>query len=306
MMKILVIGSANIDYVVSMNTLPQPGETVLGKDVELHPGGKGANQAVACALLGGNTQFVARLGDNADTVLLERMFEKVGLGISGIDKISNQTTGVAYINVDSEGQNTIIVVPGSNAKCTREFLISRDEYIRDADIILLQLEIPFEAVEHVIKRAKELGKKVVLNPAPIQRGVTVPWIGQVDYLTPNETELESLTGMPVNTVEEIIVAARSLLKTGVGHVVVTVGKRGALLVNHEEQILFAPPEITVVDTTAAGDTFNGAMVVALAEGMDLHDSIRFANTAATLTVSRRGAQSSIPNRQEVEQFSTHV
>lgn len=302
MKKILIIGSANIDYVVSMDALPQTGETVMGQDVELHPGGKGANQAVACALLGGNANFIAMLGDNADTTLLDHMFDKVGLGIEGIGRVPNVTTGVAYINVDQKGQNTIIVVPGANALCTREFLISRDDYITEADYILLQLEIPLDAVEYIINRAKELNKQIVLNPAPMPKGMILPFIGKVDYLTPNETELNSLTGMPVGTIDEISTAAQSLLKTGVKNVIVTVGKRGALLVTSNEQAHFAPPQIEVVDTTAAGDTFNGAVVVGLAEGMSLHQSIRFANAAATLTVSRKGAQSAIPDRREVDSF----
>lgn len=304
MKNILVIGSSNIDCVITMDALPQSGETVIGRNVELHPGGKGANQAVASALLGGRTEFVTVLGDSADTVLLEDMFGKVGLDVTGVGRASNQTTGVAYINVDREGQNTIIVVPGANSKCTKEFLVSRDDYIIEADIILLQLEIPFDAVEYAIKRANELNKLIVLNPAPIQKGVMVPFIGNVDYLTPNETELKNLTSMPVNSISEITGAAYSLMKTGVKNIIVTVGKRGALLVNEDEQVLFTPPDVIAVDTTAAGDTFNGALVVGLAEGMSLHQSIRFANIAAALTVSRKGAQSAIPSRKEVDQFIT--
>jgi ribokinase len=302
MKKILVIGSSNIDYVVSMNRLPKTGETVMGNGVEIFSGGKGANQAVACGLLGGRTGFLTVLGNTVNTNLLEEMFTKAEISIDGIDRKDDHVTGMAYINVDSKGQNTIIVVPGANTQCTKEYLLSRDDFFKEADIILIQLEIPLDAVAYAIGRAKELGKIIVLNPAPMPEGEELFFIDQIDYLTPNETELGILTGMPIDSLDNITRGAEALVARGVKHVIVTLGKQGALLVNAHHQKLYAPPEIKVVDTTAAGDTFNGALVVGLAEGMSLDDSIYFANVAASLTVSRKGAQAAMPMRDEVEKF----
>lgn len=302
MKNIVVIGSSNIDFVISVKDLPVPGETVLGRCVLNYPGGKGANQAVACGLLGGNTSFVTVLGNSKENDLLQSMFAKAALDISTIKYVPEVHTGAAYINVDEKGQNTIIVIPGSNEYCTKEFIQQRKSSIEAADIVLIQLEIPFETVSYVVEYAKGLGKTVILNPAPISGNAFHSLFGFVDYLTPNETELQAITGMPVSTLQEIETAARTLLKTGIKAVVVTIGKRGAMLVTNDGSAVFSPPSIEVVDTTAAGDTFNGAIAVGLSEGKTIEQSIEFANHASTITVSRKGAQSSIPTREEVENF----
>lgn len=302
MNKILVIGSSNIDYVVTVDVLPVAGETLLGNDLSLYPGGKGANQAVACGLLGGDVTFITALGNTQDNHLLEEMFDKARLNVDGVKHIADTVTGAAYITVDASGQNSIVVISGANKFCTKEYVMQQRKYIEESDIILMQLEIPYDAIRWVAGYAKELGKTVILNPAPFKEGMVLDFLDKIDYLTPNETELHSLTGMPVDSLEEIEKAAKSLLEQGIKCVIVTIGKRGAFYVSGEGCSHHTPPEIRVVDTTAAGDTFNGAIAVGLSEGKSIGEVIDFANHAATLTVSRRGAQSSIPKREEVEKF----
>lgn len=302
MKRILVIGSSNIDCVITSEILPVPGETVLGRYVEKHPGGKGANQAVACGLLGGNTVFLSALGCDGDEQLLLDMFEVAGIDCSGIRRVAQVPTGTAYINVDRNGHNSIVVIAGANSYCDRQYLQSCDRYFKDADIVLIQMEIPHEAIDYILSRTNELGKLVILNPAPAPEQFESSWYAKVDYLTPNETELHKISGLPVNSLAEIEVAARKLLDQGTEHIIVTLGGKGAMLVQKGVTQLFSPPDIKVVDTTAAGDTFNAAIAVALSEGRTIEDAIQFANYASTISVSRKGAQPSIPTRKEVDGF----
>ena len=301
MKKILVIGSSNVDVSIRATSIPKAGETVKGLFVSLNAGGKGANQAVACSRLGGNTGFITVLGSEGSSSLLP-MFHESGIDCRGIDVLDGKQTGTAYITVDNDGKNTIVVIPGTNYDCSADYIKSKDYLIQEFDIIVLQLEIPEEAVDYAIKRSAELGKTVILNPAPAPASLNPDWLSKIDYLTPNETELEKISGMSVSSVQEAKIAAQSLISKGVKNVIATLGGGGALLVSSSCSEQFTPPDIKVVDTTAAGDTFNGAVAVYLAEGKDISEAIVFANAAATLSVSRKGAQESIPSRDETEKF----
>lgn len=301
MKKILVVGSSNIDIVVGTKSLPAPGETVHGLSVDKKPGGKGANQAVAAGKLGGDVTFLSAIGNEDDSSILLNMFELSGLHVDHLLRTTTQT-GTAYILVDENGRNSIVAVPGANNECTTEYLESCKEVFDEADIILLSLEIPQESVEYSIRLGAEKGKSIILNPAPAPESFNESLYSCIDYITPNETELGKMSGMTVSSDEEIVKAATTLLEKGVRNVLVTLGGRGAMLVNSSGHKVFTPPDITVVDTTAAGDTFNGAVCVYLAEGRSIEDAITFANNASTISVSRKGAQTSIPFRKEVEEF----
>ncbi len=301
MKKILVIGSSNVDISIRTESIPKAGETVMGRSVSINAGGKGANQAVACSRLGGDAAFLTVLGSDRGKELA-RMFSDAGLDCSGVSILDDRQTGTAYITVDDNGRNSIVVIPGTNYDCTPEYLASQDHLLQASDIIVLQLEIPEETVNYAIRRGVELGKTIILNPAPAPDSINPEWFPLIDYLTPNETELEKISGMPVSSVEEAEAAAMALIRKGVRNVVATLGGNGALLVSRDGAEQFIPPDIKVVDTTAAGDTFNGAVAVYLSEGRSIQDAIVFANAAATLSVSRKGAQESIPSRKETDAF----
>jgi len=301
-MKILVVGSSNIDYVISSPSIPKPGETVIGNGVVKKPGGKGANQAVAVSKLGGEVTFLSALGCHGDESILYDMFNLSKLSVNKLRICNEANTGCAYITVDSTGQNSIVVIPGANDYCDADYLQKCDDAFKDADIILLCMEIPFESVEYTIKRAKKLNKKVVLNPAPAPDFFNEELFSSIDILTPNETELEKLSGLPVSNINEVETAAKSLLRKGLNSIIVTIGSKGALYISSNKVELFSSPKVKVKDTTAAGDTFNGALCVYLAENHSIEESIEFANVAASISVSRDGAQTSIPFRNEIEEF----
>lgn len=304
--KILVIGSTNIDLVVPVDHTPEVGETILGGVLKKVPGGKGANQAVACGRLGGKTTFLTAVGaDGLGEKALSNMAQ-AGVDISRVRRSEAMDTGMAMICVNREGNNSIVVVPGANTLCDLTYIRQHEEQIRTADILLAQLETPADAVYYALERGKALGKITMLNPAPAPEEIPEEVYRGLTYLTPNETELSRLTKLPVDSLEEVERAAAALLDKGVEHVIVTIGKRGAMLCSRAGAKVFPPPYIKVADTTAAGDTFNGAVAVKLAEGADVEEAIPFANAASTLSVSRPGAQTSIPSREEVERFLAQI
>lgn len=288
-----------MDMVVNVPSIPKPGETLLGRDIKYFPGGKGANQAFAAASLGGNVSMIGSVGKDEHGVHLLNSLKSVGVDTSGISQV-DENTGLALIYVDKNSQNCIVVIAGANNHVDENFIDSMDELINDSEWVILQMEIPKKTVEHVIKRAASLNKKVILNPAPAPDSFPVELYKNIDIITPNETELESLTKLPVNTMEQIISAAKALHEKGVSQVIVTCGKEGAVLVNSEGSFHFPTTDVKVVDTTAAGDTFTAAVAVALSEGKSIREAINFGNCAASITVMRSGAQSSIPSRGEVE------
>lgn len=300
--KILVMGSANLDFVVRVNKMPAVGETLLCKSFERLPGGKGANQAYACGLLGGDVAFLGAVGKDGLGELLVDNLKKAGVNCTGVVFREEMSTGLAVIYVDDEGNNSIVVIPGANSSCFMNDLEKAEALLKEAGIVMAQLEIPQDEVYAVMKKAHEAGKFTILNPAPAPEAIP-DWVYPTLHLiTPNETELKKLTGMPVDTVDEAQQAARLLLKKGVKNVIATLGGRGALLVNRQGESLFAPPSVPVIDTTAAGDTFSGALAVKLAQGEALESAVIFANGAAALAVSRKGAQASVPTLQETEAF----
>lgn len=299
MNKILVIGSTNIDLIAQVKHLPRPGETVGEARFIRSNGGKGANQAVAAARLGGNVGFVSCLGDDAAAAALRQQFTADGIDTEGLITAAEIPTGTALIFVSEEGENCIAVSPGANHQLTPAAIDAVAERIAGAEYLLLQLEIPMETVVRAIEKASEAGTRVVLNPAP-----AIPLadelLRKLYLITPNRTEIETLTGIPVHTPEDASRAAAALLAKGVEHVIVTLGSEGALIKTPTEEMLIPAYPVTAVDTTAAGDVFNGALLVALSEGRPLQEVVRFAARCASVSVTRLGAQTSIPWRREIE------
>jgi ribokinase len=295
---ILVIGSANMDMVVFTERFPRPGETVLGKQFAMFPGGKGANQAVCCAKLGGKTMFLGKMGKDVFQKKLCSGMKNDGVNLEHLLIDTEEPTGVALITVDDNGQNEIVVASGSNMKLMAADIQAKKILFSRAEIVLTQLEIPLETVIASAKLAKENGCIFILNPAP---GTALPLklLGLIDFLTPNETELEIISGMKVSDEASAVTAAKSLLKKGIHNIIITLGEKGALIVNPTHEKLIPTRRVPVVDTTAAGDAFNGAFAYSLANGAEVEEAIRFANTAASFSVTRKGAQSSMPSMKEI-------
>lgn len=302
MKKIVVFGSSNVDIVVDVERMPQPGETVRGKTMCKLAGGKGANQACACGKLHGQCSFLSAVGCDDSAQLLLDSLEKANVDARAVLRCEETPTGSAHIQVDASGENSIVVVAGANAFCNRSYFEAQKSILLDADYILTQLETPLEDTYDLIVEMKAHGKTVILNPAPAPDELPERIFDCVSYFTPNETELEKITGMPCDTKEQIIAAAKFCIARGMKNVLVTMGKRGAMLVNREEIVEVPAFVVKAVDTTAAGDTFNGAFVTALADGLDTYEAIRFANAASAVSVTRYGAQPSVPTREEVLQF----
>lgn len=298
--KILVIGSLNMDMVIPVKELPQRGETILGGSPDYIPGGKGANQACAAGKLGGSVTMLGKVGKDAMGRTLKENLAAAGVDVSPVEETPDAPTGMAVIYVSETGSNSIVVIPGANALCDAAYIQANEDLIAASDIIVLQLEIPYEAVFRAIELAKKHGRLVVLNPAPAPDSLPLEVIAKLDYFTPNETELARIAGLPVGGVEEAIAAGKKLVSQGVGTVLATLGEAGALLVTSQEAKVIPTLRVKAVDTTAAGDTFNGAFVTALAEGMDEAAAITFGNKAAAISVTRKGAQTSIPTRAEAD------
>jgi ribokinase len=293
---IVVVGSLNMDLVVRAPRHPEIGETILGSDFRTFPGGKGANQAVAASRLGAKVRMIGRVGSDAFGENLLYQVLHNGVDASFIQKDPDSATGVALITVNDEGENTIVVAPGANDRLTPENVLASEQAFVDAAVLLVQLETPLPAVERAIDIAKSHGAQIVLNPAPAQ---VLPsgLLAKVDYLIPNQTEISLLTG-----VDAIGVAVSFLRELGVIHLVVTLGDEGVLVSEkHREKYIPAYP-VHVVDTTAAGDAFVAAFAVALTEGLDTFQSAAWGNAAGALSVTRQGAQPSLPTRSELEKF----
>ncbi|OGU74267.1 MAG: ribokinase [Ignavibacteria bacterium RBG_16_34_14] len=290
---VLVIGSANMDLVVFVEKFPQPGETIFGKKIEMFPGGKGANQAVCCAKLGAKTFFVGKMGNDDFRKRLTSNMENEGVIIDHLFIDENESTGTALITVDGKGENEIVVISGSNMKLSQEDIKSKKEIFKNVKVVITQLEIPTEAVLETAKAANENGNIFILNPAPAQE-LPEKLLSMVDYLTPNETELELLSGLCVKDLKSIELASEVLLKKGVKNVIVTLGEKGAYLINKKRKEIFPANKVNVIDSTGAGDAFNGALAFALSKGEEPGKAIKFANSVASYSVTKMGAQSSIP------------
>jgi len=299
--KIVVVGSSNTDMIVKLPHLPKPGETVSGGAFSTAAGGKGANQAVAAARAGADVGLVARVGDDSFGEQATKGFVGDGIDVRHVTPDPASPSGVALIFVDDGGENCIAVAPGANAVLTPEDVDAAEELITGAQVLVMQLETPIETVHRAAALAREHGVRVILNPAPA-RELSDEILGNVTILTPNESEAEMLTGIQVSDDAGAEEAARALAARGVDTVILTLGSRGAFVFEKDSGELVPGFEVQAVDTTAAGDVFNGSLAVGLAEGMPLTGAVRFANAAAALSVTRLGAQPSAPTRSEIETF----
>jgi ribokinase len=297
MKKIIVVGSANTDMVVKTDQHPKPGETKMGGVFFMNAGGKGANQAVAAARLGGNVSFVAKLGNDIFGKQTLDGLTNENIDTSHVFIDDTTPSGTALIVVNSEGENSIVVAPGANAKLNVDD-VNSIAGLKDTAFILMQLEIPIETITAVIDAAKLNGTHVILNPAPAQ-SLSDQILNGLFLLVPNESEASMLTGIPVTDLASASRAAQALLQKGVSHVIITMGKQGAYFKSANKEFLIPAPSVVAIDTTAAGDTFCGALTVAKTEGKDWEEAIKFAIAAASLSVTRMGAQASVPFRNEI-------
>ncbi len=297
--KIIVVGSINTDMVIHTTRLPRPGETVLGGQFMMNAGGKGANQAVTVHRLGADLTFIAKVGNDVFGRQSLEQFQQAGIDTRFIGISNDHASGVALINVDDEAENCITVASGANSSLIPSDIDQAEKVISEAEIMLLQLETPIETVTHAAALAKKHGLKVVLNPAPAPLNpLPAELLKNVDILIPNRTEMEAVAGVAHGS--DPIEAARLLAGYGIETVVVTLGSKGALVCRNGECKEIPSFKVTAVDTTAAGDTFCGAFCVAIAEGADVNEAALFGNLAASITVTRDGAQQALPTREEVE------
>ena len=299
--QILVVGSSNTDMVIKAAHLPRPGETILGGTFFMNPGGKGANQAVAIARLGGPVTLICKTGSDIFGHQSQQLFEEEGINTSYVFSDSGNPSGVALITVDEKAENCIVVASGANANLLPSDLEKAEEAIERADLVLMQLEVPMETVCFVADIAWQKGKKVILNPAPAHP-LPADLLRHLYLITPNETEAEMITGVKITDESSAGEAARALSGMGVQHVIITLGSKGALIYSNGKAEMVPALKVEAVDTTAAGDVFNGALTVALSEGRSLKEAARFACKASAISVTRVGAQSSAPYRNEVDIF----
>ena len=298
--KIVVVGSANTDMMVQVVHLPLPGETVLGGKFVKARGGKGANQAVAAARLGAQVAFVARLGRDAFGQEAAAAYQADGINTDYVAWDDQAPSGVALIMVNEAGQNIIAVAPGANGRLAPNDVMAAERVIKEADGVLLQLEIPLETVWTAVKLARRYGVRVIVNPAPATQ-LPAELLKSVDILTPNEGEVTVLTG-GYSTSDALDAASLLYHHSGVQTLVVTLGAKGALVIDHGKKMTVPGFAVKPVDTTGAGDAFNAALAVALGRGEQLVEAVRYANAVGALTVTRLGAQSSLPTEEQVRQF----
>ena len=296
--RIVIIGSSNMDMVVQTNHIPVPGETVLSGSFFMNPGGKGANQAVAVARLGGNACFIAKVGNDIFGKQATQLFDDEGIDTRYLLSDDELPSGVALITVDQKGENSIVVASGANANFFPSDLNSALEEIVKFDIVLMQLEIPMSTILFVAKTVSKENTKVILDPAPANE-LSKELLHYIDIITPNQTEAEILSGIKVTDIESAKEAALVIYAKGVKNVIVTLGPVGAVVCQEGNMYLVRAPVVKAIDTTAAGDVFNGALAVALSEDKPLIKAVEFACMVAAVSVTKMGAQSSIPYRNEV-------
>ncbi len=297
--SIVIIGSSNTDMVIKSSHLPAPGETILGGTFFMNAGGKGANQAVASARLGGQIIFITKVGEDIFGKQTVDLLKKESIDTSTILTDKNLPSGIALITVDEKGENCIAVASGANAALSQDDIKKFETNIESASIVLMQLETPVETIEYAASVAAKNNIKIILNPAPA-RLLSDSLLKNISIITPNEKEAEMLTGIVVHDISSAEKAALVLHKKGIDTVIITLGARGALLFDKEKFSLIDSPKVMAIDTTAAGDVFNGALAVALSENKTMIDAVKFACTAASISVTRLGAQSSAPYRKEID------
>ncbi|WP_300597320.1 ribokinase [Niabella sp.] len=297
--RIAVVGSTNMDMVVNAERIPVPGETILAHNFFMNPGGKGANQAVTVARLGGDTLFISKVGNDVFGRQSSQLFHEEGIDTRFMLSDDILPSGVALITVDQKGENSIVVSQGANnALLPEDFTGEVLKELEKCKMVLMQFETPMETILHVAQYAASRNIKVVINPAPVQ-AIPPQLLEYTHIITPNETEAELLTGIPIKNLETAKKAAKAIRAMGASIVIITLGAQGALVCEEEGMTLVPSETVQAVDTTAAGDVFNGALVVGLSNGMELAEATRFACRAAAISVTREGAQSSIPYYNEV-------
>jgi ribokinase len=298
MARIAVIGSSNTDMVVKAPRFPQPGETLLGGDFFKFPGGKGANQAVAAARLGAAVSFICAVGDDLFGRDALEHYTKEGIDLNGSRTVRDTASGVALILINQAGENEIVVASGANSCLSAAHLGEQQALLAKADLLLTQLETPMECIEFLAGYCRKSGQPLILNPAPAAR-LPGDVLRGLYLLTPNQSEAKQLTGIDVTDEASARAAGTQLLGSGIRNVIITLGKKGAFFMNRDEHFLASAPEVSVRDTTAAGDVFNGALAVKLAEGQAWPEALAFANKAAAVSVTRMGAQASAPYKHEI-------
>ena len=300
MKNICVIGSLNMDLVVNVDTMPKPGQTIIGSNFKEVPGGKGANQAVAMARLNGNVSMIGKVGEDGFGQTLINSLKNDKVDTTYI-QTAKGATGVALITVDKNAQNSIVVSPGANFEVKEDDIDNNIEAIKNSNIVVLQLETPLNTIKYALNNAKELNKYTILNPAPAVK-LDNEIIKNVDLLTPNETELEIISGVSIETEEDIQKAAQIMIEKGVKELIVTLGSKGSLYINKEKSMFKKAYKVEAVDTTAAGDSYTGALAVALSQDKNIEDAMDFASKVGALSVLKEGAQSSLPTLEDVENF----
>lgn len=299
--RILIIGSLNTDIVLSLKRMPEVGETVLSDSYYFSLGGKGANQACSAGKLGGRVSIIGSVGNDDFGKTQIANLESIGVDCSNVRISEGRRTGMAVVTVDEDGNNSIIVSSSANLDCDISYIEEKKCVIENSDIVLIQLEIPFDAVERAVEIASAAGKIVLLNPAPYSEKITDGLLKKIDYLIPNESELKSLEpDVDIKQLKSIEAGARNLVSRGAKNVIVTLGKEGCLWVNKDEVLKLDVEDVQRVDTTGAGDCFCGAFCVALSEGEAVKDALVFAGKASTLAVTRKGAQDAMPFRTELK------
>ncbi len=298
---VVVVGSANMDMTVQCKHLPIPGQTILGDSFVTNPGGKGANQAVAAAKLGAKTELVARVGNGMFVPRFMESYDRVGLGHQHVIRDTTTPSGTALIFVDDDGENMIVVAPGANNKLSVADVDAAQDIIAGAKVMILQLEVPLETVVHAAELAKKHDLTVILNPAPV-RTLPPALLENVDIIVANEVEIAILTGAQEVDTSTAATACKPLIDAGVGHVITTLGKDGAIITGGDGATKVRGFRVNAVDTTSAGDTFVGALACALTENLSLEEAALFANGAAALTCTKRGAQQAMPTREEVDEM----
>lgn len=300
MAKIIVVGSSNTDMVVKTSRFPEPGETIIGGDFFMFPGGKGANQAVAAARAGGEVTFICSVGDDLFGKNALSGYEEEGIDTSSAKIVKDSASGVALITVNESGENEIVVASGTNALLSPIYVSGVMEEMGNEAFILTQLEIPLETISFLARYSKLTDQPLIINPAPAQV-LEDEVLEGLFLITPNETEAKILTGITIDDDASMEAAGKALLSKGVKNVIITLGSKGAFFMNEDLKLLEPSEKVIALDTTSAGDVFNGVLTVCLSEGMNWEESIAYANKAAALSVTKMGAQGSAPYKEEINQ-----
>lgn len=301
MSDIVVVGSLNMDTVISVPHIPEAGETILATDINYYSGGKGANQAVVAARLGNNVSMIGKIGQDGNGQSLLESLEKDNIDTTGIE-ISDSITGTAFINVNPDGENNIVVAPGANDDVDIKQIEKYRSIIENSKVCILQMEIPYETVKYVIDICYKKGVKVIFNPAPATNQIEDEIIRKIDILVPNETELFILAGKRGLSLDNMEDVAREVYNKGCPTLIVTLGSQGGMYLKDNKLEYFKSKRVKVLDTTAAGDAFIGAIGTNIVQGKSIEESIEYATYVAALTVTKSGAQSSLPTKKEVEEF----